>query len=280
MRQPTKRAAALLLSILVAAAAFALVHPAPSRASRFDSLPSVVLWAWERPEDLRFLEPKRTAVAFLAETITLPSTSKPPVIQTRLQPLRVSPEIPLIAVVRIENPPGRTSQALASLTPEFRSRLATEITRVQSMLAVRGIQIDFDATTSEHDFYSALLKDIRRQIRPGVQLSITALASWCIGDSWLDALPAGTIDEAVPMLFRMGAGSANVANFLHSHDAFPVAACNTSLGLSTDEKFSRSILTGQSSNTFASRPEKRIYIFAPHPWTERETNSILQELHP
>ncbi|HEY2822896.1 MAG TPA: DUF3142 domain-containing protein [Candidatus Acidoferrum sp.] len=280
MRQPTKPAAIVLLSILAAAAAFAFVHPAPSRASRFDTIPSVVLWAWERPEDLRFLDSKRTAVAFLAETITLPSSTKLPVVHARLQPLRVSPETPLIAVVRIENPTSRTSQAVASVTPEFRSRLATEIIRVQSMPAVRAIQIDFDATASQRDFYSALLRDVRRQIRPNVQLSITALASWCIGDSWLDALPAGTIDEAVPMLFRMGVDSANVANFLHTHHAFPVAACNTSLGLSTDETFSRSILTSRSSNAFPSRSDKRIYIFAPHPWTEREANSILQELHP
>jgi hypothetical protein len=148
------------------------------------------------------------------------------------------------------------------------------------MSGVRAIQLDFDATASQRDFYAALLQEVRRQLRPDLPLSITALASWCIGDSWLDTLPAGTIDEAVPMLFRMGAESANVANFLRTHQQFRATACNASLGLSTDEHFSRSLLMGESSVASTFRANGRIYVFAPHPWTDREANSFLQELRP
>jgi hypothetical protein len=213
--------------------------------------------------------------------VTLPSSITAPSIRPRLQPLRVAPGTPLIAVVRIENPPHLKAQASTSpISDEFRTQLATQIASLQSMANVRAVQIDFDATSSQRDFYSALLQDVRRQLRPDLPLSITALASWCIGDSWLDALPAGTIDEAVPMLFRMGVDSANVANFLRTNQEFRSTACRTSLGLSTDETFSRSILTGESPNALASQAEKRIYVFAPHPWTEREINSVLQEIHP
>src|SRR4051794_13626594 len=36
-----------------------------------EQMPQKVLWAWERPEDLRFADPKEFAVAFLAQTIFL-----------------------------------------------------------------------------------------------------------------------------------------------------------------------------------------------------------------
>ena len=191
------------------------------------------------------------------------------------------PATKLIAVVRIEDPPNRSANALAlPINSDLRVQLATQIAELQSIAAVRAIQIDFDATTSEHDFYAALLRDVRRRLRPDLSLSITALASWCIGDSWLDTLAPGTIDEAVPMLFRMGAGTTNVVNFCRANQKFRSTVCNASLGLSTDESLSRSILAGESSNALASRAKKRIYIFAPHPWTERQANSLLQELRP
>ena len=152
-------------------------------------------------QDLRFLDPNNTAVAFLARTITLPSSTTAPSIHSRLQPLRVPPATKLIAVVRIEDPPNRSANALAlPINSDLRVQLATQIAELQSIAAVRAIQIDFDATTSEHDFYAALLRDVRRRLRPDLSLSITALASWCIGDSWLDTLAPGTIDEAVHAL--------------------------------------------------------------------------------
>ena len=44
-------------------------------------LPDTVLWAWEHPEDLRALNPRTTAVAFLAATLNLspaPHSATPP----------------------------------------------------------------------------------------------------------------------------------------------------------------------------------------------------------
>ena len=43
-----------------------------SRASARDkNLPPIILWAWEQPEDLEFLDPHRFGVAFLAQTLIL-----------------------------------------------------------------------------------------------------------------------------------------------------------------------------------------------------------------
>jgi hypothetical protein len=113
-----------------------------------------------------------------------------------------------------------------------------------------------------------------------VPLSITALASWCIGDPWLEQLPPGTIDEAVPMLFRMGPDTANVAEFLRSGDDFRVPACQGSLGLSTDE----TLFSGQLKRTLFNVPSdwqnKRIYVFAPRAWTQPAAEAVLKEWQP
>ena len=67
--------------------------------SRLSKLPDVVLWAWERPEDLRGLDDD-VGVAFLAQTIDI--GNKTFQVTPRRQPLRVSPGARLVAVTRIE----------------------------------------------------------------------------------------------------------------------------------------------------------------------------------
>jgi hypothetical protein len=145
---------------------------------------------------------------------------------------------------------------------------------------VRAIQIDFDATVSQRPFYSTLLLTVRRKLPPSMPLSITALTSWCIGDPWLANLPPGTIDDAIPMLFRLGPDAADVLAFLHSGKEFPVAACRNSLGLSTDEPLSEKLLTGRFSGVPPAWRRKRLYVFSPYAQTQSAAQSILEEWHP
>src|SRR5262249_35800665 len=157
--------------------------------------------------------------------------------------LRVGPRTPLIAVVRMETQPAeRPPMEFPILSSEDRQRLATEIATIATRDPVRAIQIDFDAASSQRPFYAALLQDVRRKLPSEVPLSITALASWCMGDPWLYELPSGTIDEAVPMLFRMGPDAPSVGRLLKTGEDFRVPACQTSLGISTDESLSQQIL--------------------------------------
>jgi Protein of unknown function (DUF3142) len=252
---------------------------------RRNALPGVIFWAWERPEDFRFLKAQQAGVAFLAETIYL----QPPsgagsselalryLVRPRLQPLRVASGTPLVAVVRIENPANGAGSAKWAVAPERREAMASEIAALQSLSGIRAIQIDFDATTVQHAFYSALLQDVRGRLPSAIPLSITALASWCIGDPWLAQMPSGTIDEAVPMLFRMGADAGNVASFLRDHKEFRVPACQSSLGISTDEPFSQQLLSKQLPALPVCWRQKRVYVFAPRAWTPSVADSILQE---
>ena len=204
-----------------------------------ESLPPVILWAWERPENLTFLDPKTTGVAFLAKTITLRDDKT--LVKPRLQALRLAPETKLIAVVRIEIDRALLSSAQLEQTAH----------EISSLSGVSVVQIDFDATASERDFYRKLLQRVREELPPSVGLSITALASWCAGDDWIADLP---VDEAVPMLFRMGVERPQFQRRLESGQPFEASICRNSAGVSTDEPVTIS-------------PVNRLYIFNPQSWT-------------
>jgi len=259
-------------------------------------LPAVVLWAWERAEDARFLNPGKQGVAFLARTIELHSL--PPgtnddvtssvVPKPRLQPLAVAPGTPLMAVVRIETSndlwhrsaglPNRGASPV-SYSEAQRNRVATLIADTGKLHGVKAVQIDFDASEGERSFYSALLEEVRAELPRGMPLSITALASWCIGDTWLDRLPPGTIDEAVPMLFRMGPDASSIANYLKSGGQFRSSLCDGSIGVSTDEGFSRALLTGDLPfRTQDAWQRRRIYVFSPQSWTRASGEAVAEEI--
>src|SRR5258708_27116619 len=135
-------------------AAIALGLAALPYRPRYDPLPDfprIMVWAWERPEKLDFLDPNEAGVAFLARTIHVRGglvTSRP-----RLQPLVVAPKTALMAVVRIE-----------SQDPQPSARVETEqaILEATRFSGVRALQIDYDAKVSERDLYRALLLDLRR----------------------------------------------------------------------------------------------------------------------
>ena len=218
------------------------------RAAPMDRLPHLVLWAWERPVDLRAL-PADVGVAFLAQTIT--ATARASVVSPRRQPLLVAPMTPLIAVTRIETPAG---DAVIGPVDE----MARAIAATMKLPRVRAVQVDFDATLSQRPAYRQLLHAVRRELPPATPLSITALASWCMQDDWLGDLP---IDEAVPMLFRMGPSEPlrdGVAGRLRA------PACRGAIGTSLDEPLT------------ISRGRKRLYVFNPQQWT---TTTIAEAMH-
>ncbi|MCP5111607.1 MAG: hypothetical protein GY953_12310, partial [bacterium] len=70
-------------------------------------LPKNMLWAWERPEDLSFLDCDAIGVAYLAETVILDGRRAG--YRPRLQPLKVPDGCPMVAVVRIEAGRARLS---------------------------------------------------------------------------------------------------------------------------------------------------------------------------
>jgi hypothetical protein len=66
--------------------------------------PNLVYWAWERPEDLRLLDPQKEAVTFLASSVELlPDRAN---LFPHMQPLLLSPGTHLVAMVRIYSHPA------------------------------------------------------------------------------------------------------------------------------------------------------------------------------
>lgn len=209
--------------------------------------PRVIVWAWERPEKLDFINPRQVGVAFLARTISIRGGMV--TVRPRLQPLLVAPGTALMAVVRIE---AQDSQ------PASRVEVEHAILGAAELRGVQALQIDFDAKASERDFYRGLLMDLHRVLPASMPLSITALASWCEYDGWISSLP---VTEAVPMLFRMGTGE----RYLPGQDFRP-GLCRTSVGISTDEPLSE------------IPRARRVYIFHPRSWTQGELRAALQEV--
>jgi len=222
--------------------------------STLQSLPPVMLWAWERPERLDFLDTTNVGVAFLAKTIQLHNDDI--TVRPRLQPLLLANGTKVVAVVRIES----DRHDNPALSEEQLDRMTSEIVQTSQLPDVLAIQIDFDAKVSERDFYRRLLLQVRKRLPQTMPLSITALASWCDGDNWLTGLP---IDEAVPMLFRMGVDSRQFRSRLRlGEDTFAIP-CDNAAGVSTDEPIT------------APR-RKRLYIFSPKPWTSDSVKSALE----
>jgi hypothetical protein len=195
---------------------------APLPTGRLASLPRYTLWAWERREDLHSLNPHRFAVAYLDQTVTIGLTV---VSQPRRDPVALPARAARIPVVRIE------ALRSAVLNATNRADVLEAILASADEPGIVALQLDFDATRSQHPFYRDLLFDLRRQMPPNLPLSITALASWCSYDDWLAGLP---IDEAVPMLFRMEPDRRRTAPNL---DDFRIREplCQSSTGVSTTE---------------------------------------------
>ncbi|WP_439328980.1 DUF3142 domain-containing protein [Corallococcus carmarthensis] len=207
--------------------------------------PRMVLWAWERPEDLRFLEGRAVDVAFLLATLDLADGDVH--VLHRRQPLRVPPGTALIATVRLQMLPGGS---LARFTPERLEALAGLLDSLARRRAdVTALQLDFDARASEYDAYVDLLQRLRARLPPGMPLSITGLASWCVPGSWIARAP---VEEVVPQLFRMGPdGPVWRARFARGLPR----PCAGSMGLAMDEW--QPVPPGVST----------LYLFNPRPWT-------------
>ena len=213
--------------------------PPLSKAAACCRSPKPIPWAWEHREDLRFLGEHRT-VAFYAGLIALDGSEVK--MAPRRNPLLLPENTHRIAVIRIES---------HRATLDAKQRRATLAAIRHLYRDAEELQIDFDAVRSERAFYRALLFDVRGAI--DAPLTITALASWCSGDRWMQGLP---IDGAVSMLFRVGhariAPGADLAEPL----------CRANVGVSLDEKWSGGLLG-----------RRRVWAFNPIPWTEESWKS-------
>ena len=202
-----------------------------------------IVWAWERPEDLGAL-PSGIGIAAVTGFIRLRGDAIV-VRRGRRFPLVVAPgRPPPIAVVHIELDQSRRL--------EWSQALADQVVGA-AVLLTRGaaqVQVDMEVRTSQRGALLDVLRGVRAGLPFGTTLSMTALASWCEDETWLDAAP---VDEVVPMLFRMGHGGNRLRTKLAAGGDFTHRRCRTALGISMD-------------TPTVVPPGRRVYVFNPRPW--------------
>jgi hypothetical protein len=218
------------------------MHPA------LRALPTRIAWAWERPEDLRWL-PRDAGVAYVHSSIFIAGDDA----KTRLRanPLRVRPDTVLVPVVHVD----ASVRDAPALNSAQRDAVVQQLLEAASFSNAKVVQLDFEVRRSQRDFLRSVVRAARLALPTDVALSITALASWCHGDAWMHPMPA---DEIVPMAFRMSRDSETLRAYLRRHGAFKRQArdgCGAAIGSATDEPL-------------AGLAAPRHYVFSPTPWTE------------
>jgi hypothetical protein len=234
----------------------------PARSHGAGENPQVYLWAWQRAEDLRNLNPSEFGVAYMACRVVLQGDTI--VAEWRQQPLKVHPKTRLIPVVRLETsrtiPPAYSTAQI--------EKLANLLLKVGTNPRASELQIDFDALQSERQFYRSLLEVTRARLPRGIPLSITALASWCLFDNWINDLP---VDETVPMMFSLGRERAKVLLYFRSSVDFMVQSCCSSLGISLEDSVVNALMIPRVRQR---KIPVRIYVFTKTPWTEKKVQSL------
>ncbi len=246
----------LISTILISACAQSHSGSQLPSANELKTFPPVILWAWERQENLEFLDSNKYGVAFLAQTLTLQNDEV--AARPRFQALKVNTRTTLVAVTRIES--SKITGKSASLGDAQKDEIVRLIVKTSLMKNISAIQIDFDASVSEREFYRRLLADVREKLPSEMPLSITALASFCLGDRWFQDLP---VDEAIPMIFRMGADNQKIKGFLANGNDFTEPLCRQSYGIAIDEPISIKFKTS-----------RRIYLFSNRAWTTGDIEKI------
>ena len=226
-----------------------------------------IVWAWERPEELRFLDAKEFGVAFLAQTLFLGKDRVDRV--ARRQPLEVNDGTYMIAVTRIQSKSDAFTRSKTAVSAALMQETLDLIKRTLELPNVKGIQIDFDAAVSEREFYRSLMAELSESdaftrskggTAEAVTLTMTSLASWCTGDAWFNDFP---VAEAVPMVFVMGADSEKIRNYLRNGNDWQEPLCKGSYGISVDEQPLQGLQHG-----------RRIWYFKNSSWNKADLERL------
>jgi hypothetical protein len=234
------RAAVLALALLTPAAG---AMAAPTQ---------LVLWAWERPEDLRFAGPD-VEVAVQTGFVSLNGAGV--LARGRRFPLKPAAGQPRTAVVHVQI----DRRARLAWTPDQRRAAARAVLAYGRQPWARRVQVDFEVRRSERQVLLDLLSDVRAGLPRGTPLSMTALASWCETEDWLRAAP---VDEIVPMLFRMGREGEAVRTRLAAGQDFAEPRCRKAVAVSADTPLPR------------LRAGRRVYLFSPRSWTAADYDLV------
>ncbi|MBS1955115.1 MAG: DUF3142 domain-containing protein [Cyanobacteria bacterium SZAS-4] len=237
--------------------------------------PAINIWAWERDEDLSFIDPAKVSVSYFAGMIYVRGSSVS--FRPRTQKLKLAKGTQTVPVFRIESlrgegMPGSVSTSDARM-PDMSAATyvaKTIVSRMKELPPSNVVQLDFDALEDERPFYTAILKQLRRELPANSKISITALGSWLLSDRWLED---GDADEAVAMLFSIGADKKNILDRIQKQDLDSGTNAELALGISASEPDTNRVLfRAHLQNKF-----DKLYIFNSRPWTQDRLLAITKE---
>jgi hypothetical protein len=245
MRRDKALALTILLTALPLRAASA--PPEPSR---------LVVWAWQRPEDLRFL---RGGAEIAVQTGFIELSGARIDARGRRFPLLADPDRVTTSVVHVQIDPRRP----LDWSRAARRKAADAVLQFARARPTPWVQIDFEARASQRQVVLDLLHDVRAGLPTTTRLSMTALASWCDTETWLSAAP---VDEIVPMLFRMGPMGGALRARLAAGGDFAEPRCRTALAISTDAPITR------------APAGRRVYLFDPESWRAADYDVVRKRI--
>ena len=218
--------------------------------------PRIMVWSWQHNDDLSYLDTARVGVAYLVGRFVVDGERL--AFDRSFSQIKLPAGVYREAAVRLEIKALDQSK-LDSVADNLSKMIVS--TALGSPHAIAALQVDFDARVSDRKFYALLLRKLRARLPAGVGLSMTALASWCLGDNWLSGshLP---IDEVVPMLFSLGLGQHQVTQWLAQSSTLSPNLFGGRLapGLSLNEPRFFELLGSRLAKY------KRVYIFSSHGW--------------
>lgn len=232
----------------------------------------LTVWSWDYPQDLTFIKSGTADIAYYAGTMYLHQGRLFFQERSKYKPLKISSGVKAYPVIRIETEgkAGHLQNQDEIVAGISRAVLSQEKLQIERADMPQKIQIDFDAREDERSFYQALLKDLRGKLSRDTRLEITALASWCTGESFIkDEL----CDRQIPMLFSMGVDkkeSKKTRSILAHIDK----SRYKTIGISINEPKTNQAV--KESGLVANSTD--LYLFSSTPWTKESWKKIQQEL--
>lgn len=265
-----KRFSLALLVALAASAAWLSFEAGSAR--NLQPTKQITLWAWERKENLSYIDPKTTRVAYFAGKLYIKNECVR--FRPRTHALLLPPNTNVTPTYRIETIRGQSATPAACSAAVVADAIAEDVERSARRIGTRGpvneVQIDFDAAEDEREYYKSILRDLRSKLPDRTKISITALASWLLDDKWLDD---GTPDKAVAMLFSMGRSKSDILAHLSAKQLDSGGKLDIAVGISANERETNRAL----AKLGVLQKAHSIYIFNSNPWTHKQCTEIIKE---
>jgi hypothetical protein len=224
-------------------------------------LPPLMLWVWQAPQDLRGLDAQKIGVAVYVGTITINAFD----VSTKANSARmiIPDHLYKMAVVHINVIPYRK----AVLDQNVINKVVANILLLFHNSNMPALQLDFSATNSQRDFYAQVIRQVKQQLDPKVYLSITALASWCVGDRWIaeQRLP---VDLVVPMYFSLAQKPWDKFRFVQGFPSRMNALapeCRNAIGVATFETWNLPL-----------HADVPVFVFTRGSWTREKIKEAIQ----